>query len=281
MKEFLSLRQLNKMQVRQLLDVAVEMKKIINAKLKRGPQFSGKNMVSIAETAQNQNSTLLQLAYAYFGGASSNVAAAENLLEQSLMYDACGVNLLCLQHDNFSLIEQIAGKVSCEVINAGSKYINPLKTLSILATLLHCCDRVSNLNVVMVGNKEQSVVAELAYVLSLFESNLFVCLPENDTDFAQKSLVNVIYNFDSGFAGADAVIDLGLDKFSSLQDYYGNRMGITKSLMEKARVDAPLLFNRNVVDGQQVIEYPYNTVDRQYKDFMSVCMAVLYTYFKN
>lgn len=281
MKDFLSLRQLSKMQIRQILDVSAEMKKIINSKLKKGPQFSGKNMINLSQSPQNESRISLNLAYSYFGGQSFDLTTEENLFEQALMLDQSGVSLLCIQHENFSLIEQIANKTDCSIINAGSKYINPLKTLSVLATILHCCDRISNLNVVMVGNKEQSIVAELSYVLSQFESNLFLYLPNDEVDFAQKSLTTVVNSLDTAFEGADAIIDLGIDKYSSMQDFYGNKLGISKSLIEKARVDAPLLFNRNAVDGGNVIEYPYNTVNRQYKDYMAICMAVVYTYFKN
>ncbi len=281
MKDFLSLKQLNRKEIRQVLDVAAEMRRMLSAKHKKAPHLAGRTMVHLCEE-QTVFNTAASLAYGYLGGTSYDMPSPDDFIERARFLDAAGVSLICFQQDNFSLIERAASQVACQTLNGGSKFTNPLLALSVLAGIEHYCDRLGNLNVLLAGNREQSFVAELSYALNLFESALCAFTPLDATPFTQKEFVAAYKDINTAFEGIDAIIDLGLEKYSSAETYYGSKAGIKKSLMDKARVDAPLFFARSVADEKgQTVPYAFSAADRQYQDYLAVLMSVIYIFFKN
>ncbi|MEG1527566.1 MAG: hypothetical protein RR248_02470 [Clostridia bacterium] len=278
MKNFFSLTQLDRMQIKQVVEIAGQMRRTLNSKNKKLPYLSGRYFAQLTQK-HNLLNTAYQLAYNYLGGDTVVTTSTGDFCQEAQQVCASGVSLLGLSHDNYAIIEQVASSCSCQLLNMGTKFTNPIKALSILTTIADKCDRIGNLNVITLGYADLSFIAELSYAFKLFDTNFFAYLPTNDTEFTQKSNIIVLNSAQSAFEGADAIIDLGV-QYSSQLDYYGNKLGIPKSLIGKARVDAPLFFNRNYVDNNNLVEYPFNVVDKESNNFISVIMAVFYLFFK-
>lgn len=283
MKDFLTVKQFQKTDIRQIIDLTTEMKRIVNSTHKRGPQLSGRTLATLNDGFDLGQITAAQLAYQYLGGDFIHVNAEESqLVEKAQMVDNYGVSSLAVRCDKTSTLSEIAKRTSANLLNCGTRFTNPIATFSILTTLLNTCDRLTNLNVATVGNKDKSFLSELNYALRLFGANLLIYLPSGDKSATfDKNLVS----FDTPqavFSGADAIIDLGLDDGFSCLDYYGDEKGLSYAFLDRARVDAPLLNSRTFVDKKGVLtDYDFSLQNKQYVNDIAVIMAIMYLYFRN
>lgn len=273
MKHLLSLTDLNKKQITEILDVANQMKRIVQANYKKGPQLTGAVVGGIWDKPC-KSSTAFSLGATYLSGAISAVFGADDLLRQCQMFDSMGVNMLVVACDNDNLCKSFANTSRSSVINGGSSQYDPIAVLAYLMALSSKCDGLQNLSVLTVGNKQTNVVNELIHCLQLFNSSVVWYLPNDDYVTQRKGIV--MDKAEAAFSGADAVIDLGLSNFSDPKKYYGTAGGISEKLMDKARIDCPLLGTRYVVDNVGVKEYPHSLEKVSDCCYVSVVMAILY-----
>ena len=133
---------------------------------------------------------------------------------------------------------------------------------------------MQNLSVLAIGNHDTNKINELNHCLHLYGSSLLWYLPADDFVTPRKGIV--MDNAEAAFAGADAVIDLGLSAFSDPAKYYGSLGGIPEALLDKASINCPLLGTRTIVDKIGVREYSNNIVSLRDSCYVSVVMALLY-----
>ena len=185
-----------------------------------------------------------------------------------------GVNTIVVQCDNDNMVAKIAESVKCSLVNGGSAQSDPVGVLADLLALQSKMDSLRNLTVLAVGNRQTNKITELSHCLSMYGSGLVWYLPNSDFSTQRKGVV--VGDINSAFAGADAVIDLGLNDYSDPQQYYGTVGGISSKLMDMARVNAPLLGARNVVDSIGVKPYANSIVNTRDSCYVAVAMALLY-----
>ena len=273
MKHLLTLTDLTKNELSNVLEVATQMRRIVAANYKKGPQLIG-NVVAGVFANPGVASTAMQLATTYLSGASCPVFGASDILAQCQTFDSMGVNTLVVACANDNLAKSFASKSRCGVINGGSSQYDPIGVLADLMALNARLDGLQNLNVLSVGNRDVNKINELNHCLQLFGSNMIWYLPPDDFVTTRKGIV--IDKADVAFAGADAVIDLGLATFSDPEKYYGSIGGISEEYMDKASIRCPLLGSRHVVDKIGIKEYPHNIVSSRETCYVSVLMAVMY-----
>lgn len=278
MKHLLTLTDLNKKQINEILDVAKQMRRIVLANYKKGPQLVGSVIGGVWEKPC-LSSSAFTLGATYLSGTAIPVFGAEDLLRQCQIFDNMGVNALVVACDNDNLAKSFANKSRCSVINGGSSQYNPIGVLADLMALSAKLDGLQNLSILTVGNKRTNVVNELIHCLQLYGSTVVWYLPTDDYVTQRKGIV--MDKADAAFSGADAVLDLGLSAFSDPKKYYGSSGGITEKLMDKARIDCPLLGTKHIVDNVGIKEYPHSLVDAYDCCYVSVAMAVLYLMSRN
>ena len=273
MKNLLTLTDLTKNEINNLLEVATQMRRIVNSPYKKGPQLIGK-VVAGVWNKPSISSTAFQLATAYLSGACCPVFGADDVLSQCRAFDSMGVNTLVISCDNDNLAKSFADTSRLSVVNGGSSQYDPIGVLADLMALSMRLDGLQNLNVLVVGNRDVNKINELNHCLQLFGSNVIWYLPPDDFVTTRKGIV--IDRAEAAFSGVDAVVDLGLATFSSADKYYGANGGIAESLMDRARINCPLLGSRNVVDKTGVKVYPHNIVNTRESCYVAAAMAVLY-----
>lgn len=278
MKHLLSLMDLNKKDINNVFDVAVQMRRIVQNNYKKGPQLIGSVVAGVWD-APSVSSTAFNLGSTYLSGSFCPVFGSVDMLEQCLLFDNMGVNAVVISCDNDNLITTFAAQSRCNVINGGSGSYDPIGVLADLMAIGNRLDGLQNLTVLAVGNRDTNRISELNYCLEQFGSTLVWYLPENDRTTARRGIV--IDKPEAAFSGADAVIDLGLKAFSQPQAYYGDEGGIPEVLMDKARINCPLLGCRTIVDKIGVKEYNYNIVSYRDSCYVSLAMAVLYLMHRN
>lgn len=273
MKSLLSLTNLTKSDISQILEVATQMRRIVLTNYKKGPQLLG-SVVAGLWNKPCKASTAFTLATSYLSGTALPIFGSDDVAEQCQTLDNMGVNTIVVSYDNDNLANTFAGKSRCSVINGGSSQYDPIGVLADLMALQTKLDGLNNLSVLAVGNRDVNKINELNHCLEQFGSSLIWYLPVDDFVTARRGIV--LDKADAAFGGADAVIDLGLSAFSDPSKYYGSTGGISQSLMDKASIACPLLGSRNVVDNIGIREYSHNIVDVRDSCYVAVAMAVLY-----
>ncbi len=278
MKNLLSLTALNRQEITQILDVATQMRRVVMTSYKKGPQLIG-SMVAGVWQKPCLASTAFLLATNYLSGSHCPIFGADDTLGQCRALDNMGANTVVVSHENDNLVKNFASVARCNVINGGSGQYDPIGVLADLMTLSTKLDGLQNLSVLIVGNRDSNKITELKHCLQLFGSGLVWYLPPDDFVTTRKGII--LDKPEAAFAGADAVIDIGLTAFSDPEKYYGTQGGISEKLMDKARIEAPLLGTRTVVDNVGIKDYTYNAVNTRESCYVAVAMAVLYLMTKN
>ncbi len=273
MNNLLSLNDLTRSELQQILDMAMQMRRIALADYKKSPQLIGRIVGGVWEKPCLSGNAF-QLATAYLSGTCIPIFGAEDELAQCLSLSNMGANVLVAACDNENIIKTLSLRSRASVINGGSAKHDPIGVLADMLTLYTKLDGLTNLNVLAVGNRDVNKVEELSHCLQLFGSTLVWYLPSDDVVTTRRGIV--LDNAKAAFSGADAVLDLGLTPFSDGERYYGSNAGITRELMESARVNCPLLGSSFIVEGALLKEYEHNAVASRDSCYVSVAMAVLY-----
>ena len=273
MKHLLTLTDLNKNDINQILEIATQMRRIVEANYKKSSQLLG-SVVAGLWPKPCVSSTAFSLATSYLSGTPLPIIGAEDLLSQCQYLDNMGANTIVISCDNDNLSKSFATKSRASVINGSSSQYDPIGVLADIMALRTKLDGLQNLSVLAVGNRDVNKINELNYCLQLFDSSLVWYLPVEDFVTPRRGII--LDKIEPAFFGADAVIDLGLSSFSDSTKYYGTSGGIAEWLMDKARIRCPLLGSRHIVDKTGVKPYPYNIVDTREVCYVSVAMAVLH-----
>ena len=278
MKNLLSLTNLNRQDISQILELATQMRRVVMSAYKKGPQLIG-HVVAGLWPKPCVSSTAFTLATSYLSGTACPVFNVDDMLNQCKIFDNMGVNTLVVACENDNLVKNFTGVAHCNVINGGSGQYDPIGVLADLMTLNSKLDGLANQSILVVGNRDNNKIIELNHCLQLFGSGLVWYLPVDDFVTPRRGII--LDKPEAGFSGADAVIDIGLTAFSDPYKYYGSTGGISEKLMDKARIEAPLLGSRNVVDNVGIKEYVHNAVALRESCYVAVAMAVLYMMTKN
>lgn len=273
MKNVVSLTDLKREEISLILETAVQMRRLVMAAFKKGPQLVGKTVANLFRQ-EDKHSMGFQLASGYMSANSYMYYGVKDLFESCCALDNMGVNTIVVQCDNDNMVAKIAESVKCSLVNGGSAQSDPVGVLADLLALQSKMDSLRNLTVLAVGNRQTNKITELSHCLSMYGSGLVWYLPNSDFSTQRKGVV--VGDINSAFAGADAVIDLGLNDYSDPQQYYGTVGGISSKLMDMARVNAPLLGARNVVDSIGVKPYANSIVNTRDSCYVAVAMALLY-----
>lgn len=273
MKNVVSLTDLKREEISLILETAVQMRRLVMAAFKKGPQLAGKTVANLFRK-EDKHSMGFQLASGYMSANSYMYYGVKDLFDSCCALDNMGVNTIVVQCDNDNMVAKIAESVKCSLVNGGSAQSDPVGVLADLLALQSKMDSLRNLTVLAVGNRQTNKITELSHCLSMYGSGLVWYLPNSDFSTQRKGVV--VGDINSAFAGADAVIDLGLNDYSDPQQYYGTVGGISSKLMDMARVNAPLLGARNVVDSIGVKPYANSIVNTRDSCYVAVAMALLY-----
>lgn len=273
MKNLLSLTTLDKSEINHILEVAGQMRRIVLANFKKGPQLAGKTVGGVWNKPC-ASGTGFSLATAYLSGTAVPVFGAEEPLEQCQLFDDMGVNTVVISCENDNLAKNFAAKSRCNVINGGSGRYDPIGVLADLLALSVKSDGLNNLSVLAVGNRDVNKIDELIHCLQLFNGTLVWYLPADDFVTQRKGIV--LDNAVAAFSGVDVVVDLGLSAYSDPVKYYGTAGGISQEYLDRARLECPLLGSRKVVDNVGVKDYEYSIAAERERCYVAVAMAVLY-----
>nr|WP_294850217.1 aspartate carbamoyltransferase catalytic subunit [uncultured Sphingomonas sp.] len=212
----------------------------------------------------------------------SSVKKGETLADTALTLDAMRPDVLVVRHRDDGAVAEVAGLVSCPVINAGDgTNEHPTQALLDALTLKQHFGYVDGLNVAILGDIRHSRVARSnAKLLGRLGANVRLAgPPELMPDGVQGSI-------DDAIAGADAVMMLRIqrerldEEFGDAPGEYLSRFGLTMDRLATADGNAVVMhpgpMNRGVEIADEVADLKGRSlILRQVENGVAVRMACL------
>jgi aspartate carbamoyltransferase catalytic subunit len=295
-KDLLSIRDLDRDDLRLILDTAESFKEVGTRDIKKVPALRGKTVVNLFFEPSTRTRTSFELAakrlsadLVNISAASSSMAKGETLLDTARNIEAMQADLIVVRHPCAGAPSLLARKMTSVVINAGDgAHEHPTQALLDLFTIRERKKTLEALTVVIVGDILHSRVARSAILaLKMVGANIRLVGPPTMIPHEIMNWgVEVFYQYDEALKGADVIMILrlqlerqGRSLFPTLREY-SNLYGLTARRLAMAKEDVLVLhpgpINRGIEISPEVADGLSSAILSQTTNGVAVRMAVLY-----
>ncbi len=294
-KDLLGIKDLTKEEITYILDVAEEMKKVIDNNDLRTEKYKKYSAMTLFYENSTRTKMSFLLACEYLGVkvvdlnvSTSSKSKGESLLDTALNIDEMGTDLVIMRHTLTGSPHLLGEKINASVINGGDgSNEHPTQCLLDLLTIRQYKGSFENLKVVIVGDVKHSRVAKSNMIaLKKLGANVTFVAP---TTFLQNNVeklgVNVSTNLKKSIKDADVVMALRVQmerqKTSNIPSLseYNKFFGINKEMLSLAKEDVILMHpgpvNRGVELNVDVIDDKKSVILPQVKNGVAVRMAII------
>ncbi len=297
-QDLLGLKGMEADKIKNILDTAKDMKKIIKQKNKKIPNLQGRTVVNLFYENSTRTRMSFELAAKYMGANAANITASgssvqkgETLIDTANTLNVMGTDILVMRHSMSGAPNVIAPLIEASVINAGDG-MNEHPTQALL-DMLTIYEKLGNfndfngLNVSIIGDVLHSrVVRSNIYGLKTMGANVTVAGPSTLLPPMIEELgVRVTTDVDSAIKDADVVMGLRIQLerqkkglFPSVREYH-KYFGINEERLKLAKKNAILMHpgpvNRGVEMSTSVIDGEQSVICEQVASGVAVRMAVM------
>jgi len=295
-KDLVGLRDLARDEITEILDTAVQMRKVSERRVKKVPVLRGQLVINLFLEPSTRTKVSFNLAAKRLSAdteaisaSGSSVTKGESLLDTVRNLEAMKPNVLVIRHKMAGAPHMLAQRVPFSVINAGDG-INehPTQGLLDMLTMRDHFGSLEGLNVAIVGDVHHSRVARSnIYGLTTMGARVMLAGPGTLCRPEMKALgVEVMHRVDDVLDEADVVMmlrvqreRLGLAMLPSI-DEYANLYGLNLQRIQKTRPEVRFMhpgpINRGVEMTSEVADHPRSVVLEQVTNGVAVRMALLY-----
>ncbi len=295
-KDVLGLRDLSAADITEILDLGMNMKKLLRQNIKKLPHLQGKSVTTLFYENSTRTRCSFELAAKYMGAHVVNIAAAtssvqkgETLVDTGKTLDAMRNDVIVIRHPMGGAPKLLAETVKAHVVNAGDGMNeHPSQALLDMLTMREHFGGIAGLKVAILGDISHSRVAK---------SNLFglTKLGAEVRMFAPRTLLptaidkmgaKVCASREEAVSGADVVMGLRIQlerqhagNFPSLGEYakyYGVNEGVLRAAKPNAIVMHPGPVNRGVELTSALIDGDMSRIEDQVLSGIAVRMAILF-----
>ncbi|MBI3610042.1 MAG: aspartate carbamoyltransferase catalytic subunit [Nitrospirae bacterium] len=295
-KDLISIKDLDRDELRLILDTAESFKEVGTREIKKVPTLRGKTVVNLFFEPSTRTRTSFELAakrlsadLVNISASGSSAAKGETLLDTARNIEAMQADLIIVRHPCAGAPLLLARKMTSAVINAGDgAHEHPTQALLDLFTIRERKKTFEGLTVVIVGDILHSRVARSdIHALRMVGATVRVVgpptmIPREITDWGAE----VFYRFDEALKGADVIIILrlqlerqGRSLYPTFREY-SNLYGLTPRRLALAKDDAMVMhpgpINRGVEISPDVADGLSSVILSQTTNGVAVRMAVLY-----
>lgn len=296
MTDLLSISDLERADVEQLLDLTDHFVEVSSRPIPKVPALRGKTVVSLFY----EDSTRTRLSFETaakrlsadtmnFSVSTSSVKKGESLRDTALTIEAMGIDCIVVRHRSAGVPWQLTHWVDAAVVNAGDGWHeHPTQALLDCYTLRQHRGSLDGMHIAIVGDIKHSRVArsDIAAFTKLGADVTLVAPPTLLPPAIETYPVEVSHDIDAVLPTADAVYLLRMQRermtealLPSLREYtatYGLTTRRADLLKDDAIVMHPGPMNRGVeVDGD-IADFDRSVIIDQVRNGVSVRMAVLY-----
>ncbi len=296
MTDLLSISDLERADVEQLLDLTDHFAEVSSRPIPKVPALRGKTVVSLFY----EDSTRTRLSFETaakrlsadtmnFSVSTSSVKKGESLRDTALTIEAMGIDCIVVRHKSAGVPWQLTHWVDAAVVNAGDGWHeHPTQALLDCYTLRQHRGSLDGMHIAIVGDIKHSRVArsDIAAFTKLGADVTLVAPPTLLPPAIETYPVAISHDIDAVLPTVDAVYLLRMQRermtealLPSLREYtatYGLTNRRAELLQDDAIVMHPGPMNRGVeVDGD-IADFDRSVIIDQVRNGVSVRMAVLY-----
>lgn len=298
----LSINDLSKVEILEILDTARELARITDGSMKKLPTLRGRTVVNLFF----EDSTRTRLSFEAaakrlsadvinFSAKGSSVSKGESLKDTAQTLEAMGAELIIIRHGSSGAAQRLAesGWVKSHIVNAGDgMHEHPTQALLDAFTIRNHFpehDRdFTGLRIGIVGDILHSRVARSNALLltALGAKVVFIAPPTLLPVGVEKWPVEISYNLDQELSTLDAVMMLRVqsermsDAFFPTEREYARDFGLgtqrLKALKPQAIIMHPGPMNRGLEISAASADSPQSVILEQVANGVLVRMAVLY-----
>src|SRR5580658_1917319 len=295
-RHFLSVGDLDREQVHDLLDLAEGFVALNRQKAKKLDLMKGRTLVNLFFEASTRTQSSFELAGKRLGAdvvnmspRTSSVSKGETLIDTAVTLNAMQPDILVVRHSASGAASLLSQKVTCSVINAGDgQHEHPSQALLDALSLRRAFGRIEGLTVAICGDVLHSRVARsnVGMLTAMGARVRLVGPPTLMPAGADRWGVTIFHDMRKGIAGADVVMMLRLQLermqgalIPSTREY--NRLyGLDREKLALAsphvRVMHPGPMNRGVeIDSDVADDLAVSLIQNQVEMGVAARMAVL------
>lgn len=295
-KDILGLREMPAEEIDEILDVGMNMKKLLKQNIKKLPHLQGKSVTTLFYENSTRTRCSFELAAKYMGAHvvnisadSSSVKKGETLVDTGKTLDAMKNDIIVIRHPMGGAPALLAKTVKAHVVNAGDGMNeHPSQALLDMLTMRENFGSIEGLKVAILGDISHSRVAK---------SNLFGLkkLGAEVTMYAPRTLIptgiermgaKICRSREEAVEGADVVMGLRIQlerqhagNFPSLGEY-SKFYGVSEALMKYAKPNALVMHpgpvNRGVELTSGLIDGETSRIEEQVLSGIAVRMSMLF-----
>ncbi|MHB8529861.1 MAG: aspartate carbamoyltransferase catalytic subunit [Caulobacteraceae bacterium] len=295
-RHFLSVTDLDPVEVGELLDLADDFVALNRQRAKKVDLLKGRTLINLFFEASTRTQSSFELAGKRLGAdvvnmspRASSIAKGETLIDTAVTLNAMQPDILVIRHGSAGAASLLSQKVSCSVINAGDgQHEHPTQALLDALSMRRAFGEVSRLTVAICGDVLHSRVARsnVALLAMLGARVRLVGPPTLMPPEAERWGVEVCHDLKKGLAGANVVMMLRLQfermngaLVPSTREYF-RLWGLDREKLAGAasnvRVMHPGPMNRGVEIDSDVADDPtLSLIQDQVEMGVAVRMAVL------
>ena len=294
-KNIIGLENFSAAEIRLVLDVAKDMKKIICGDVKKLKNLRGKAIVNLFCEPSTRTRTSFELAGKYLGAdvvsinaSTSSIVKGESLRDTLRTVEAMGVDAVVIRHKAEGSAEYAAQVIKAVIINAGDgAHAHPSQALLDLFTIEQFKKRLEGLKVAIVGDILHSRVAR-SDIFGMTKLGMEVHLAGPKTllpRFFEFDGVQVHDNVEDAIKNADVinVLRIQLERqqaglFPSPREY-ARVFGINDERLKSAKDDVLILHpgpqNKGLEISNAVTYGQHSAIHDQVTNGVAVRMALL------
>ncbi len=296
MRDFLSIEDLDRDGIVELLDSAEYMSDVLGREIPKVPALRGKTIVSLFYEDSTRTRLSFETAAKRLGAdtmnfttGSSSVKKGESLLDTVKTIESMGIDAMVVRHPAAGAPHRIAGWIDAAVVNAGDgRHGHPTQALLDAFTLRRHRGDLTGARIAIVGDVTNSRVARSG-VQCWTRLGADVTLVGPPTLMPESLLgwpVQVTPDLDGLLSEVDVVYVLRVQQerigralLPSMREYYA-RWGITEARAEAMKPDALVMHPGPMIRGSEiateVVDGPRSLVREQVANGVAVRMAVLW-----
>jgi aspartate carbamoyltransferase catalytic subunit len=296
MKHLLSIADLDRSELEDLLNLSSEFAEVLERPIPKVPTLRGKTVATLFFEASTRTRLSFERAakalsadVMTFAPGTSSVTKGESLKDTALTIRATGADLLVVRHEAVGAAARVASWLDCPVINGGDgAHQHPTQALLDSLTIRQRFGKLDGLRIGIVGDIRNSRVARsnIDAFTALGASVVLIApptlLPINLTGFP----VSISHSIDDVLSELDIVYLLRVQMergsgpaIPSLPEFVA-RYGIDRARLDRMSPDAVVMhpgpINRGVEIAANVADDPRALILDQVRNGVAVRMAVLF-----
>ncbi len=300
MKHLLSIEDLSRDEIEEILDTAVSMHEVQHRDIKKLPTLRGRTIINFFFEDSTRTRSSFELAGKWLSadtinltGKGTSVSKGESLRDTVMTIDAMGVDMMIIRHMASGAPAQIAQWTKCSIVNAGDgTHEHPSQALLDAYTMRNRLGDLEGKHVAMVGDLTHSRVfrSNLLCLRKLGAQVTLVApptlLPSGMGPWAQAEDVTVSHDLDAVLPTVDAVMMLRVQRermsggfFPTAREYavtYGLTKDRLRLLPDHAVICHPGPMNRGLEISGDAADAAQSLVLDQVSAGVAVRMSILY-----